>query len=293
MKHVLAPISTKELPDGWEANFPFYALSVKPFGAAAALALLPKDKELHLWEWADFTNKEEARAWGKKMAGYCAKYKAKRFYINCEAEWAGMHGYPWTSEPYQNLVEAVASFILHAPEDTELVYNGFSWSRTDDGRKLHDKDLIKLFDAWCPMIYQKTRRELDETIKKLDKYKIPGQKRIPMFYAGRYEHGVFNGQKVQDLADLVAQSKPDEVAWYFGNGSKSRYFELVAELPMIDGEIPPSHIETTYTVVRGDSWWGIANKAYNNGSLWFKLKDANGGKPLHPGDKVVLPKDLA
>lgn len=299
MKHVLTPISISELPVGWEKNFPFSALSVKPFKAAAARALLPKGIDLHLWEWASFTSIETARAWGKKMAEHCAAYGATRFYIDFEAEATGEGKFPIVKEPYKNLLEAVTAFHLHASADVELVYNGFTWSRTEDGRKLHDADLMKLFDAFCPMIYQETRAELDNKqfgfVAKLDKYKnVPGLKRIPMVYAGRYVDGKYIGQKASDLIDKVIETKPDEVAWYFGNDSKSRYFELVNEIKQMNAALEggtPSQVENTYTVVRGDSWWGIADRAYGDGPLWKKLREANGGKTaLHPGDVIVLPK---
>jgi nucleoid-associated protein YgaU len=50
----------------------------------------------------------------------------------------------------------------------------------------------------------------------------------------------------------------------------------------------------TYDVKKGDSWWKIAKKFYDDGRLHAKLKEANGSpKMLHPGDVVSIPsKDM-
>jgi len=53
---------------------------------------------------------------------------------------------------------------------------------------------------------------------------------------------------------------------------------------------------TTYTVVKGDCLWAIAQKFYGNGSLYPKIYDANsdvfkGRSPnlIYPGDVLVIP----
>lgn len=54
----------------------------------------------------------------------------------------------------------------------------------------------------------------------------------------------------------------------------------------------------TYTVVKGDSLWGVAQRYYGSGYQWFKIRDANSGKvgtlsngrPLiTPGQVLVIP----
>lgn len=293
MKHILTPISIDELPSGWQKDFPFAALSVKPYKAAAACALLPAGVELHLWEWASFKTPEQARDWGAKMGLACAKYGATRFYIDAEAEWSGEENFAPTKEPYRNLAEAVAAFYLACPEGCELAYNGFTWSRTKDNRKLHDRDLIKTFHAWVPMIYGALEDEKFGFVAKLDKYNIEGQLKIPMLYAGRYDKdGKFIGQDWKVQKKLLLAYKPVECAWYFGNGSKSRWAELVGMVKEIGAAMPvdvPKRPEQ-YTVRPGDSWWGIADKIYGKGSLWRKLKEANDNTTLDPDDIILLPE---
>lgn len=293
MKHILAPITIDELPLGWAKDFPFHALSVKPMKAAAAVKLLPPGVELHLWEWCSFRNQIEARAWGTKMGLECAKYGAKRFYMDAEGEWAGSEGFPITANPYTNLLEAVTAFFLSAPTGTELAYNGYDWSRTSDGRKLLDKDLVKLFHAWVPQIYSALSDKRFGFAAKLARYDIPNQLRVPMLYAGRYDKtsGAFIGNSWKEQKALIEKHKPPEVAWYFGNGSKSRYAELCAMVrePLLDNKVDEK--ANLHTVIPGDSWWALADHLYGDGKLWPRLKTANGNpKELHPGDKIKVPK---
>ena len=191
-------------------------------------------------------------------------------------------------------MEAVLAFRAHAPTGTELAYNGFTWSRNSAGQKLHDSDLIKCFDQWVPQIYSALYDKNAGFIAKLDKYKsISTLKRVPMLYAGRFgPDGKFIGQEWKEQKDLIEKSNPDEVAWYFGNGSKPRYAELVVMVNELNGTVKvPGTDLTKYTVVHGDSWWGIANNVYKDGSLFAALKKANGSPlMLHPGDDIVLPK---
>ena len=293
IRNILAPITVGELQPGWESqDFPFDALSVKPIKAATARALLPKSKDLHLWEWFGAKNRFDSRVWGEKMANYCAKFCATRFYINCEAEWSGSaEGFPFVAEPYANLMEAVLAFRAHAPAGTELAYNGFPWNRNSAGQKLHDADLIKTFDQWVPQIYSALYDKQSGFIAKTDKYKaLTSVARVPMLYAGRFgTDGKFIGQDWRDQKALIGISGVREVAWYFGNGSKPRYNDLVAMVNELNGRVPTS-ASTDYTVVSGDSWWGIANNHYRDGSLFAALKKANNSPPmLHPGDVIRLP----
>ena len=107
---VLTIIKVSELPKGWREDFPFSALSVKPNQAALARSLLPKGKELHLWEWAPFKTPEQGRAWGRRMALECAAHGATRFYVNAEAEWSGVEGFPRTEAPYASMIECMEGY---------------------------------------------------------------------------------------------------------------------------------------------------------------------------------------
>lgn len=285
MKHILTIISIKELPKGWEDNCPWSAISVKPFSAAAIRAKLPVGVDLHLWEWADFRDRTSARAWGERMARECLKHNATRFYLDAEAEWCGNGvDYPYVAEPYINLVEAVTAFRATAPK-VELAYNGFTWANAADGRKLHDAALIGAFDHWVPMCYGALDDKRFGMRAKLDKYpNLTRMGRIPMLYAGRYDAGgKFIGQDWSQQKRLLGAVGCSEVAWYFGNGSKSRYDDLV-EMAM--EEIDTSH----YVVKRGDSWWALAKTFYNDPTLWPALKKFNGEPVLSVGIRLKIPE---
>lgn len=63
----------------------------------------------------------------------------------------------------------------------------------------------------------------------------------------------------------------------------------------VDASIPPP--VRTYTVVKGDSLWKIADKFYGNGSKFPKIIAANPEKlknaesVIHPGDVLIVPED--
>lgn len=59
------------------------------------------------------------------------------------------------------------------------------------------------------------------------------------------------------------------------------------------GSVAPSP-PRTYTVVKGDSLWAIAQRYYGKGTLWPRIFDANRGQIkdshwIYPGQKFVIP----
>lgn len=227
MKSILAIIKLSELPEFWYKNFPFDALSVKPTVAAKARLMLPVGKELHIWEWFPCKTPTEGRAWGQKMAEACARHGATRFYINAEAEWSGVEKFERTNDPYNTLLAAMEGFYLFAPDGCQLFYNGFSWGRTSDGRLLHDADLMRAFHGWSPMCYGTSAVTVTgHILNKTNKYVkgAPATIRCPMVGVGRVDDkGQRWGHWTSTLAALK-QVRADEVAFFFGNGAKSRYF---------------------------------------------------------------------
>lgn len=60
------------------------------------------------------------------------------------------------------------------------------------------------------------------------------------------------------------------------------------------GRAQPQETKTvaTYTVVRGDTMWGIARRYYGDGTLAWKLASYNGipnANLIYPGQKVTIP----
>lgn len=53
-------------------------------------------------------------------------------------------------------------------------------------------------------------------------------------------------------------------------------------------ERPP--VPSTYTVKKGDSWWGIAHRVLGDGGRWQELRDFNGARNvIHPGQVLRIP----
>lgn len=233
MKTILTIIKLSELPEFWYKDFPFDALSVKPSIAKQARLLLarvpaPAHPELHLWEWFPCRTPNEGTTWGRKMAEACVAHSATRFYVNAEAEWSGVERFARTDDPYETLLAAMTAFYLHAPDGCELFYNGFSWARTSDGRKLHDAAMMRAFAGWCPMIYGTSPGTIVEGFRsKLNKYRkdCPSQIRTAMVGVGRVDREGRRWGFWEPTVRAARAMEADELAFFFGNGARSRYFE--------------------------------------------------------------------
>jgi LysM repeat protein len=71
---------------------------------------------------------------------------------------------------------------------------------------------------------------------------------------------------------------------------RSGRIQQAAPAPAPEPPAPPAPAGGTYTVVRGDSWWGIAKKVLGNGARWRELADFNGApKTLYPGQVLNIP----
>jgi nucleoid-associated protein YgaU len=76
----------------------------------------------------------------------------------------------------------------------------------------------------------------------------------------------------------------------------SSYSDLTCEI-VVDSSIPaPAAPQKTYTVVKGDSLWKIAQNHLGNGAHYPKIIAANPGKlkdensVIHPGDVLNIPE---
>lgn len=265
MKRTLTVVSLKELPEGWESDFPFEALSVKPYRKlilkerapldetghpmaasggwvdqiAEARARVPKGVEVHAWEWFGARNVAEGKAWGQKYGKLAARHKLRRFKVDAEAEWSGGDGFPETIEPYATLFEAVVQFYLFAPEDCELVFNGFSWSRSSFGHKLYDNDLLRSFTGGrCVMTHGTDEAALLKSGRsKLSSW--PGIKVVMQMGVGRRDDkGRVWGfwpvyQQLMREYPKLTGTELTEVDWYFGNGARDRYFNDSPDYPAL------------------------------------------------------------
>ena len=264
MKRTLTVVSLKELPPGWQDDFPFEYLSVKPnrrllFGEkdfddlghqlrtsdgwvdqiAEAKRLVPPGVEVHAWEWFGARNVAEGKAWGQKHGKLATKHKLKRFKVDAEAEWSGGDGFPETTEPYATPFEAVVQFYLFAPENCELVFNGFSWARSSFGHKLYDEDLLRSFTGGrLVMTHGTNRAALGKTARaKLKAW--PGIPVIMQMGVGRKAKDgaiwgfwdVYKGV-LRDYEKLTGRPLA-EVDWYMGNGAGYRYFTDSPDYPAI------------------------------------------------------------
>jgi nucleoid-associated protein YgaU len=73
------------------------------------------------------------------------------------------------------------------------------------------------------------------------------------------------------------------------------YADVVADISIDESLAPPPKELKTYTVVKGDSLWKIAETHWGKGSLYPKIIAANPDQlkdeksVIHPGDVLVIP----
>lgn len=189
-------------------------------------------KERHAWEWATFKNENNAAIEGTRLGKACAVYNIDTFYINAEAEWAGVAPFVHNGNPYKNMEIFITHFRRHAPKTTKLAYNGFSWAKNSDGRLLHDKELMKKFDIWVPMLYSAIR-ELGG--RKITKYDMP---RMPMFGVGRIDKDGKVWGHWEETMELLKKYHVDGICLYFGNGARPHFLTGHSLYPSVVESIP-------------------------------------------------------
>jgi len=193
--------------------------------------------ERHAWEYLEFKSEAEAQREGARLGLQCGKHKIKTFWANAEAGTAGTKPYAKIEQPYKNLLAFIRAFRAAAPTYTKLGFNGFSWQRTSDGRKLHDADMMKLFDFWCPMNYGIRGADVeDHWLSKCFKYKKtnPALPIVPMIGVGRKDaQGNVWGHWHTHKRLLLSRPEVQGVSWFFGNGAKMQMLEGHAEHPAL------------------------------------------------------------
>ncbi|MEK9721974.1 MAG: hypothetical protein VW405_00640 [Rhodospirillaceae bacterium] len=228
MRPILTIFDLGNFPKGWEQEMSrFAAVSVRDdclprYKRAMLLAGSAHENELQGWAWVRARTVQEAQEEGRKHALLCASYGLTRWYVNCEAEWAGVERFPKTPTPYKALRAYAMAWRIYAPSECQLAYNGFSWARTSDGRKLHDAALMQAFDVWAPMVYGNDREGIRRSFPgKVNKY--PFLQPCPMLGVGRVEKGDGSVWGYWDVhAELLEAHKVREFCWFFGNGAKDQ-----------------------------------------------------------------------
>lgn len=226
MKPILTIIGVANFPAGWEDGIgAFHGVSVRSDGLLKFTKAV-KVTNLQGWAWVRARSVEEARQEAKRHAALCATYKLTRWYVNCEAEWAGVESYPRTPSPYQCLRIYALTWRIYAPAECQLAYNGFSWGATSDRRKLHDAELIRAFDVWAPMIYGTDRGAIKKTFpNKLLKYPGVTPYICPMLGVGRKDKDGTTWGFWDVHEEMLRQHNVDEFAWFFGNGASGQYYD--------------------------------------------------------------------
>lgn len=215
VRPILTIISPKELPPGWEKDADAFAAISARLDALPATPLATQG-----WAWVRARDVHEASKEGRAHGLACAKYGLTRWYANAEAEWAGVERFPRTPAPYAALRAYALAWRIYAPPECELAYNGFSWNRTSDGRRLHDRVLMGAFDVWSPMCYAAVERTAVDKIRK-----YPDLRPCPMFGVGRIDKNNQVWGRWEETRAVLDATGVDEFAWFFGNGARAQFYE--------------------------------------------------------------------
>lgn len=69
----------------------------------------------------------------------------------------------------------------------------------------------------------------------------------------------------------------------------SRVWSRHGKLPGIDYSVEPANSTETYTVIKGDSYWLIAEKVLGKAKRYKEIQALNDNKNLYPGDVIKIP----
>ena len=180
----------------------------------------------HGWGWHFLRSPEEATSEGAGAAQIARDYALDAYWVNAEKPWAGVAGEPETPNPPRELSLFVDAFRREAP-GVKLIFNGFSWLRTSDGRPLLTPEVLSKFDAFGPMNYGTTRTTVaNKYQKRAARARALGIGYAPMHGTGRVSPSgavwgfADSGPSGSGLIDLVAADPPDYLAFWYGEGSR-------------------------------------------------------------------------
>lgn len=183
------------------------------------------------WGWANARTVDEAVLEARCAAQICNALGLEVWFVNCEKTWAGVEGAAPTKDPYGALDAYVSTFYEEC-RTCHLVYNGFSWDRNSKkygSQKLHDETLIRRFYGWSPMLYG-TNQALVQRNWNTRLFRYPGMRLFAMPGCGRIDKegnvwGTWQSDPrtgVYGTKDLLLNTRPDWVCWFFGNGAKDQ-----------------------------------------------------------------------
>lgn len=116
-------------------------------------------------------------------------------------------------------------------------------------------------------------------------------------YTYQNDHQVPYSIELQPLtaygSNVTVNGLPDNTVATFSIESPSSETATVQATPTPVPTPTPSP-QKTYTIVSGDTLWGIASRFYGSGSQWTKIADANKStipnpNLIYPGQTIVIP----
>jgi hypothetical protein len=178
------------------------------------------------WGWHHIRNPEEAIAEGQAAAAIAKSLGVGTYMVNAEKMWAGVEGEPATPNPPRELSTFVDAFRSVAP-GVRLYFNGFSWTKTSDGRPLLTAEVLRKFDGFAPMNYGTSPKTIAKKFRsRRARARELGIDYAPMVGTGRVSNtgqvwGFANPTGGHPgLLELIAEDPPELVAFWYGAGSK-------------------------------------------------------------------------
>lgn len=221
---------SKKVMHGADPWRPQEARRVLSAGDAAGL-------DRHGWGWHYLRSPLEALEEGQAAGETSSALGLRAYWVNAEKDWAGVEGAPVTANPPRELKTFVDAFRASAP-GVKLIFNGFSWARTSDGRPLLTPEVLSLFDAFGPMSYGTKRSTIANKYRtRSRRAKTLGLEFAPMVGTGRVDPGgnvwgfAESGPGGPGLLELVREDPPDYLAFWYGAGSRDMLTEGSAANP--------------------------------------------------------------
>ena len=208
---------SQKIVDGKSAFQPQEAASVFAKADAAGLTR-------HGWGWHNLRNPADAQAEAQVAAQLARQYGVRVYWVNAEKVWAGTEDQPKTENPPREMLTFVDTFRANAP-GIKLAFNGYSGTKTSDGRPLATPQVIGAFDYFAPMNYGTKASTIAHKFRSRSaRAKAAGTGYAPMFGTGRVDKSgnVWGFALGPDgLIELSAEDTPEMMAFWYGPGSEN------------------------------------------------------------------------